>query len=196
MYFHKRQKQAGIGLLELMLAMAIIAILIVMSITYFQSSKNSTLNNAGVQQMQSMLGVLSGLSDPGASAGGADGGSLTNTVMLSGSVPKAYIIKVDNVDTLSSPWGGSSSYAISYKQSWGGNDNNKGKPYAEIIGSNLPNYACVNLASQFPAKKNNVLASKCETSDKGNTGTLTIDYAFSNRQPIIVNSTTNTNPSS
>ena len=55
MYFYKRQKQAGIGLLELMLAMAIIAILIVMSITYFQSSKNSTLTGAGVEQVQSII---------------------------------------------------------------------------------------------------------------------------------------------
>ena len=102
MKLKSRYKQVGIGLLELMLAMAIIAILIVMSITYFQSSKNSTLTGAGVEQIQIILSVLSGLPDPKASAGGKDGGSLTKTVILSGSIPKEYI----NGTTLGTPWGG------------------------------------------------------------------------------------------
>ena len=190
---YKKCKQAGIGLLELMLAMAIIAILIVMSIAYFSSSKNSELVSAGVEQMQDIFGVLSGLPNP-------DAGDITKTVALSGSIPKEYLGS-SNGSTIGTPWGGSSQYTISFTAGTAGSDGTAGTiPIATITGKNLPNYACASLATKLPGsssdttaptsvsttdsaiakERDNVIFSGCGTDGK----TLTIVYDMSTRQGV------------
>ena len=133
------------------------------------------------------MSVLSGLPDPNASAGDSTtDGNLTDAVRLSGSIPKTYI----DGTTLVTPWGATSKYVITYKGKYGSGDH-EGEPYAEIVGTDLPNYACQNLAAQFPVGKNNVTGSSCDTTK----GTLTIDYVLSNRQGVVVNSETNASSS-
>ncbi|MCE3239359.1 MAG: hypothetical protein K0R24_2340 [Gammaproteobacteria bacterium] len=175
---YRYKKQSGIGLLELMLSMAIIAILIVMSITYFQSSKNKTLITAGTQEIQSMIGVIAGLTDPSASAGGTKtDGNLTTTVALSGSLPKEYINKTTDEKTstttvgIGSPWLKADTYSITYDP-----DTKK----ATIIGTGLPNYACEGLSNQF------VVGGSIESSDCA-TGVLTITINTENNQGITPN---------
>ena len=167
---YKKCKQAGIGLLELMLAMAIIAILVVMSIAYFSSSKNSELVSAGTEQMQDIFGVLSSLSHQGLKSDE----DITSSVTLSGSIPKQYI----NNGTLITPWGKSTSYKIVFTA-------DDTTPYATITSTGLPNYACEALADQFPGKdskgneKDNVISSNC-----GSSSELKIEYDMSNRQDL------------
>lgn len=55
----KRSNQRGIGLLELMLSLAIIAILLIMATRYYQTTKQSQEVNDAVQLVNSLVGAMS-----------------------------------------------------------------------------------------------------------------------------------------
>ncbi len=152
------KKQAGIGLLELMLAMAIIAILLVLSIQYFQSAKNSQLLNAGTEEIQDIIAIVQGMSDPSA----YDAENMNKAIILSGSLPEQYYTK--GTGNISSPW--ATSLIVSY---------DKSADKATITGDDMPNYACNTLAKQFNVAP---MSGSCDSPNDA-TATLTITFPAS-----------------
>lgn len=168
---YKYRRQAGVGLLELMLAVGIIGLITVMTINYFSVSKNKTLVSAGIQQIQDIIGALSGLPDPEKSAGGVRG-YLTKAISLSGSIPKQYVDSTSGYQFIKSPWGGTATYTIQY--------NGGVPPTASIKSSKLPNYACKSLEVQFK-NASGVKSADCNTNNK-----ITIKVYIVNNQDVNI----------
>ena len=88
---NSRRKQAGIGLLELMLSMVIIAIMTLMAIQYFSSSKRNTLTTKGVDEIQDIVSIVGGIPNASGITGGTSGGSALDS---SGCVVWSIAIRV------------------------------------------------------------------------------------------------------
>ncbi|MFN7097282.1 MAG: type II secretion system protein [Gammaproteobacteria bacterium] len=91
-------RQKGIGLLELMLSLAIIAILLIMATRYYQSASNSNNMNNAVDMVNAVrAGVKSYLSS---NIGSADYPTIT-ALQQNGYLPQAY-----SAPSTANPWGG------------------------------------------------------------------------------------------
>ena len=190
-----KKAQRGIGLLELMLALAITAILIIVSVQYFQSTKNSTFVNAAVQEVQTIISATNGLTAPAQTADCSESGDcssgdentkLTQAIILSGSLPEEYIQDGDDGKILTTPWGSNPTKSGQFTVGFVNDD----KPYFQINGIGLPNYGCKSLASQFAGMANLVKDGQGEpdcdltTSADGSTGDFTVKYYVSTGSDI------------
>ena len=98
-----RRRQSGIGLLELMLSLAIIAILLIMATRYYQSASESNKINQAVDMFSAINGAVQNYkldSDPL----GVNVAALTD----GGYLPPNY-----GSGTVNNPWGGSVQVAVS-----------------------------------------------------------------------------------
>ncbi len=128
MFLNSRKKQTGIGLLELMLSLAIIAVLIIMATRYYQSTRQSQLVSEGVGQVNAIVAAVGNwrVGVSGYTASGSGGSLSYSTLFKQGYLPQVW----GTDSSTASPWGGAlevagastTSYTISY--------------------SSLPSYAC------------------------------------------------------
>ena len=146
MYFSKQKKQSGIGLLELMLSMVIIAIMTLMAIQYFSSSKRNTLTTKAVDEIQDIVGIVSGLPDAHTISGTT--GALEKAVEFSGKLPSEYIYSKSSKTYIASPWSTDATITTT-NFSLSMPDKNT---LTVTGGTDLPNWACQSLVDKFKAE--------------------------------------------
>jgi len=73
----KRKNTLGVTLLEIMLVLAIAAMVIIMSIRYYQSSSLSEQANAGMEEIQAIIAAMDNIANGG---GGNYSGITTSTL--------------------------------------------------------------------------------------------------------------------
>lgn len=145
------QSQRGIGLLELMLSLAIIAILLVMATRYFASARQG-------QEVASAISLIQAVSAASQSYFVANGNAFTG---LSASALKTQNYLPANTN-LVNPWGGTVTVA-------GGDSSN---PTAVTITlTNVPGAACTQLAGAL--KSQAITLSTCVA--VGSSGTFSVE---------------------
>ncbi len=137
------RRQQGIGLLELMLAMAIGAVLILMSTKYYASSKRSELVQQGVNEVQQ---VLTASREFAFQAGGTMVLPKTADIANSGSLPAEYIQNAGTNSTITTPWAGASELLVNQK--------NKVVGKTSVSITSLPDYACNDLVYKLQGLQN------------------------------------------
>lgn len=150
MVHRPKDKQRGIGLLELILAMVIIAIITLMSIQYFASSKRNTLTAKAVDEIQDIVSIVASLPENSAYS---NHWNLNEAVVLSGKLPQEYVYRSpDNPDNylIGTPWTTSATNILN-EQSYFNLQLNQGNNMLvlSISGSAFPNWACQSLADKF-----------------------------------------------
>ena len=100
MLIQHKPKQQGVGLLELMLTMVIIAIVTMMSVQYFGASKRNTITTKGVNEIQAMVSTVAGMPNPPRN----DSVGLTDAVAMSGQIPAEYIYQENSHYIIATPW--------------------------------------------------------------------------------------------
>lgn len=141
----KRLVQRGIGLLELMLSLAIIAILLIMATRYYQTTKQSQEVNDGVQLVNSVVAAMTNyITDHPDYTTDAD-------VAFSSFVSWGYLpLALGSTGSTASPWG-TNVGAISM--------NSLGATFVTI--SDVPSGACQQLAGRLAASCQDTNASIC-----------------------------------
>lgn len=190
MKLNTKRKQTGIGLLELMLAMVIIAIMTLMSIQYFSASKRNTLTSKGVDEIQDIISIVSGMPSPTSVT------DLNQAIVLSGQLPQEYAYQVDSTYYIGTPWTtqtsdkttGTVGVSATLSASVSGNT-------LTITSKDLPNWACQSLADKMLAETSDGGASvgqadggKTETSGctfgKDGTPNLTLNFYIKPNQNL------------
>ncbi len=138
----KLKSQKGIGLLELMLAMAIIAILTLMATKYFTSTKRDELVTQGITLVQDIVSASASYVPP--SDGSAQVASKSN-ITASGMLPEQYAGG-------NTPWNGAT---------WTVNSSNTSSNDVQVGITGLPAYACTDLVNKFKSIGNVTDASSC-----------------------------------
>lgn len=146
------QSQRGIGLLELMLSLAIIAILLVMATRYFASARQG-------QEVASAISLIQAVSAASQSFFVANGNAFTG---LSASALKTQNYLPANTNLIN-PWGGTVTVT-------GGSDTSN--PTAvNITLTNVPGAACTQLAGAL--KSQAITLSSCVA--VGSSGTFSVE---------------------
>ncbi|MCE3239358.1 MAG: hypothetical protein K0R24_2339 [Gammaproteobacteria bacterium] len=179
--FDRTQNQRGIGLLELMLAMVIIAILTLMSIQYFSSAKRNTETGKGVDEIQDIIGIVAGMPAPYATATAtADTNSLDTSVAMSGQLPQEYVYSSGSSDAatyyIGTPWTDNTTFTkINFKTSMF--DANT----LQITGNEIPNWACQSLLDRF---RSEVVSGDANKVSKCDGSTLTLYFYMKSNQNL------------
>jgi len=156
------KKQRGIGLLELMLSLAIIAILLIMATRYYGAASRSEKVNEGVALVQNIAAASAQWK-----AGHANYDKITAKALIeSGMIPKQYVDTgdINTGTTIITPWPG-----VTVSSLGPASKDNSQKVKVEMSKfSGDYTYACNNLAQKFKAEDPNA---KCS----GGTFTVTFD---------------------
>ena len=189
MKLNVRNKQTGIGLLELMLAMVIIAIMTLMSIQYFSSSKRNTLTTKAVDEIQSIVGIVGSIPSPA----GVD--DLNKVIVLSGQLPEEYAYELDGAYLIGTPWteqsgdadpsgGGAGNAAFSATLTASVADN----VLTLTSSSDLPNWGCETLVNKFAPETKAADAGVGKNGTKSGCGTggktLTLNFYLKPNQDL------------
>lgn len=129
-FIHKRKQQRGIGLLELMLSLAIIAILLVMATRYFLVASMNEKINTTISTIGGMQGAVTCWRN---SRGDLADATLKNMDSI-GCLPAQ--LWVENTETVVNPWG----TAMAWTPSATG---------ITIDFTNVPGKACKNLKMKY-----------------------------------------------
>lgn len=130
-------KQRGIGLLELMLALAIIAILLVMATRYFITTSRSEQVNRAVNQIGAINGAVSNWKSSRVDYTGLDAKALNDI----GAIPAAEW----NGTAIVSPWGTDVTVGPAAGGEGAGADNSR----YSITYSGIPTWACASLEQKY-----------------------------------------------
>ena len=100
----KRQRQLGIGLLELMLSLAIIAILLIMATRYYQSASDANKRNQAVDMFSATNAAVENykIDNPGDVKNLAGSGVGMKMLIDAGYLPPSY----GSQGKTANPWGG------------------------------------------------------------------------------------------
>ena len=167
-----KHTQRGIGLLELMLTMVIIAIVTMMSVQYFGASKRNTVTSKAVNEIQAIISTVGGMPALSTYLKDSDATNLTNAVAMSGQIPAEYIYDAGSGNySIGTPW----STPVTTPDPGGDHSKDvttlKGQFYAQIVTSThvkvegassyatvlqitskgLPNWGCQSLVDKFQA---------------------------------------------
>ena len=126
----------GVTLLEIMLVLAVAAMIIVMSVRYYQSASTSQQANAFLSQVNAITASMNSLSQSTGNYTGLDESSIKPILPTNGLIP---------------PWGGT---GITVKGSSTG---------FEISTSNVPEGVCSLVTSQLESSSNYSVAGSCAT---------------------------------
>ena len=103
--FNMRQRQLGIGLLELMLSLAIIAILLIMATRYYQSASDANKRNQAVDMMSAVNGAVQNYK--------IDNAALLADVDMTALIDAGYLPpSYGSTGAGANPWGGDISVAV------------------------------------------------------------------------------------
>lgn len=155
MLLNLRKKQAGIGLLELMLSLAIIAVLIIMATRYYQSTRQSQLVSQAVDQVNAVISAVGNwrVGVSGYTGQDAAGNGLSyETLYGQGYLPKVW----GTTSATASPWSSDMSISPVSATSY------------TIVFSGIPDYACSALQTR--------LSNTESVSPQCSGGTLTVTY--------------------
>lgn len=151
-----KQKNNGIGLLELMLSLTIIAILLVSATKYYAGARNSQQVNDGAQMV---IAVYTAGQNWLRSHDDLSGVTGINIFVNDGSVPKDFMLASAN------PWGGSIDAFVSPQS----------KTSLEIDLHQIPEEACYNLGQKIKAKIPGTQSTTCTNTNTAQSLQITID---------------------
>lgn len=162
MMLRRKNTQRGISLIELMLSLAIIAIILVIATRYFaRANLSQQINNATDQVMGIRAATNSYLSDQ-AATGKAPALSIKDLISA-GYLPKGYA-GTDQNGAGANPWNGNLSVAL-------GNARN-----FTITATSIPSAACTALSDKVSANVNETLGDKVDSSQCASAGTLAVTF--------------------
>ena len=143
------QKMRGVTLLEIMLVLAIAALLVVMSVRYYQSTRTSQQVDAMVEQIQSIVQAADGIAqEQGYSA------TAVTTSAIGSTLP---------ANAMTSPWGTPITVAVTSATTF------------TITTTNVPAGVCSLLVAKYNQNKNfDTTAISCPSS--GNLASFVITY--------------------
>ncbi len=161
MKFSLRRTQRGVSLLELMLALAVIAILLIMATRYFTSANiNQQVNNA----VDQFIGVR------GAATNYLNDNKNTDTVDIKSLVENGYLPKSyggsDGSGTGGNPWDGVISVELT-----------SGARSFEVTSGSIPVPACPILKARLAQNVNEALGESVDADNCATDGTITVTYA-------------------
>ena len=183
--FQQYHPQQGIGLLEVILAMVIVAVITLLAGQYFGASRRSTTVSRAVDEIRAMIETVKGMPNPPTSAT-----QLSSAIALSGQIPTAYVYQSrSGVYFVATPWAKStydnkSSFLAEIVEK---PNHNLETQYALVISSgvngevgstgangSIPNWSCQALAKQFQHIAGYV---SCSDSN-GNAGGLRLEFPW------------------
>jgi prepilin-type N-terminal cleavage/methylation domain-containing protein len=149
----------GFSLIEILLTLSIVMILFSSALMYWQSVQQTKLTEQGYELLQDIVEAAQGW-QPKYLDKGKYSGISANALLQEGSIPEQYItnfdekslnptlpvlgnrIKITLNTGLTTPWGGKSQVSVSQAKG-------DKKGMLEIVFSNIPNYACLQLATRI-----------------------------------------------
>lgn len=128
-------RMAGVTLLEIMLVLAVAAMVIVMSVRYYQSANTSQQTNAALAQIQAITAAADSLAQGTGSYSAATQAAVASLMPANGMVP---------------PWGGTATIAI----------NGTGTSYSATI-PGMPLGVCNGLTARMKANAHFSVTATC-----------------------------------
>ena len=139
-------QQLGVTLLELMLSLAIIAVLLILATRYYEGARLSQQVNQAGNDIQAIVAAMANKT-----AGNPNYSATTNCMkdlMATGYLPSVW----GSTASTANPWGGSYTCAV--------NSGSAGQGQVQIAAAGLPSTACTNLENMFTGINQN--SSPCD----------------------------------
>jgi type II secretory pathway pseudopilin PulG len=155
-------KQLGIGLLELMLSLAIIAILLVMAIRYYQSASSAQSINQAIDMVNAVKGGVKNYLTSNIGS--------TTIPKVSDLAAKGYLPNTYENPTTANPWGG----AIGFGSSTCTDAATTMAPTFSICLGGIPSAICTQIKDRIKSTLNNGETAVCNASSTSATLVVTV----------------------
>jgi type II secretory pathway pseudopilin PulG len=132
---HLKSSILGVTLLEIMLVLAIAAMVIVMSVRYYQSASTSSQSNAGIEMIQAITAAADSLAQASGSYNSASASQITS---------------IAGAHALALPWGGTATIAPTTTN------------YVVNLGT-VPTATCTQITLKLKTNTHYSLSSNCGT---------------------------------
>jgi len=159
-------KNKGIGLLELMLSLAIIAILLIMAIRYYQSANLSQQMSSATDMFNAVRSAMKNFYNDNAGNSGGQSQASINSLIASGYLPPSFGVN---------PWGGSVGLSSDAASCTLGSLITPGPTYGVCM-NNVPTAACGQLKIKLDSTINSNLGEQVTACGTGTS--LLVTYAY------------------